>query len=387
MCAICRCATATMLVVLCASLSCSAAGLSSVTETIGRVESAIGAVQTLRMHARELIAPSKNVPGCRVDGLSGRVVQREYDITWDATGDRYRLTSEQLIIYQGYGYYKPLEQAFDGERFRSFNPHPDARSGREAAYNMELYKLNWPRLLGKFIAEDPPRDLLDLLHEARDSVEQHLQENGLIRLEMPFRCDNGDKCKCTAWIDPAHGYLPARIQIDDLYQNTLPTPVEIRDLEVEIHDFLQLPDSTWVPIRGTLGLFYMDSILPEDISRAEVQQMTRDEFRLIEPRVVYVAKPMGVKDGWPVEIDIDASTLAVNEPVSATTFVLEFPPDVSILNELTDPAPLRANVLDSDSEGSKQTDRRSSILMWGNLAFLTIVGGILIARRATKRKP
>lgn len=261
----------------------------------------------------------------------GRVIYLKAMRQLEVDSERQRIEGLTLSIRNGTAYYQPIIAGFDGEEYRAYNPDPRSRpflGGVVKAFEQEtrLYHFWIPELMGYHFGEGPSRHLWDLLEKAR-ITDDSLKTTGLITLEAVYTVLAVNEMKLIVTVDANHGFLPVRVESLKLRY----AKEGVRSRLLEVDEFVEAQPGIWVPVKGRFHMFALEKVLPEGLSRDDIAGKGIEERLAIG--VKYVAKPLGVDDGfYPSELIVDKQTLKVNEDISEETFTVVFPDDLRVLD-------------------------------------------------------
>jgi len=372
----------------CRALAPSPAGAQeTAAEAVQIYRASVRTIQTI--HCRTKVVTGRDFGG--VKGLkrdeSGRVVVAEAERTWDVVTDHMRREGSLLQVHGGAAYYAPQIAAYDGERFRGYNPDPAVRTrlgGIIAPYdNSRKIFYTWvPDFLGYAFVQGPARNLWDLLDGAKlvtprpKDTPEHLVVLDTTYTEFG---EKQNEARLRVWLDSTHGFLPARAEAVRVWSGTI-------DRELEVQEFAEPCPGVWVPVRGFDRGYYIDSVLPRGMTRGDLSHLTTDEFLAKGGR--YVGRPLGSVSGgfYPDTVIVDPNTLRVNELIDPKVFTVEFPKGLAVLDTFrvnrSDVAPRVGEPIPVPARADSPFVR---LLLGFNAVLLTLVLALYVRLRIRRR--
>jgi hypothetical protein len=268
---------------------------------------------------------------------NGEVLFLEAHHAWEASTRRESLYRRQLMISSGVVHFDQLRAAFDGEKYRAYNPDPKSWSQLGGVVKpfedqISLDHVWLPGFLGYSYAYAPVRGLWDLLESG--AIDQSADTPpGIVVIRAEFVNGTSSHRQLRVEIDTQHGFLPRKIENFRADSETVVSRMII--------DRFVSKSGLWIPVEMRRTDFYVGKDLPQGMTAKDIRGLNMEQRKA--KGVKYVARVLGDEDGFhPARFSVDVETLRVNQPLESEEFALKFPEGVGVFDAFqANPADVR----------------------------------------------
>lgn len=303
---------------------------------------------------------------------------------WDLHDGRQRLHVTNLLRRDDVIYYRPLLSAYDGEKYRAYNP--DERSWAAFGGLIEPYEMQFrdsgawlPVILGFNFAESPSRHLWQIIKEDGKVLQGKGDSDGrYVDIEADYKIADKYEKKVVVRLDSDHGYLPSKIEH---FRNDTRT----KSMEQTIEEFMEPVSGVWIPVKFKHDQYYTDKILPEGMTVEDIKDL--DVKARIDIGVQYVSIPLGEKNEYtPKYFVVDSDTIKVNTVLPDSTFMIEFPKGVSVLDRFqTDNQDVMKAATVVKDVGGRVEETGSSFSVLASIVSIVVVVLVPVCWRIMKK--
>ena len=256
----------------------------------------------------------------------GTTLMEEFMWRWDAQSSQMSAKGVAILSHPNgdeYGY-REFWGAFDGDKVRTFC-EPTLKGQIVPPGTQMGTHFSMSTLLGMYVGSGYPIEgICNFLEGGTLDYDDDDPDAILLKSPLPTperRCPY----QVLVWLDASKGFLAKKFEI-------MVPDIGVTHYRMEILEFLQAPDNTWVPVKGKWSRWSTEQVIPAGYTNEQVNSLSLEEFQKLG--VTY----RGKASGSPYFVTIDPDSLRVNEPIDATHFTIDFPVGAVIFDAFKDNA-------------------------------------------------
>jgi hypothetical protein len=253
------------------------------------------------------------------------VLYSEFAWAWQGSPYREAIDGRWGFVEKGRMRYQALAHSYDGSVLRTYEREAKGAMIRPEGRMFSIWRD--PLFLSGIGFDLELNRNLDALLGDCEIVPAPETTNGVTAVRGQARLF-GQDCEITVWIDPAHGWLPKRIEVFEKARRFV-------SMRIVNDQFAEAAPGVWIVARGEETNYYVDDIIfPPGVTRETVKDLDPAAAADVLARSITVAKRLGLGTQTYV---LDPRTVRVNQPIDAARFRIEFPEGTTIFDSTHQP--------------------------------------------------